>query len=137
MANKSGKPRAIHPATRDNLWNYSAEELIEARKVANNTWFARLQNGVSIYKFHNTEIIRVLPTGHIYLNNGGWHTSTTKNRMNDFAPVHIYQRDFHWYVRWKGQTFHYMGNRCILDPNGTVWIGEAGADRREIQALPE
>ena len=133
MANKSGKPRAIHPATRANLYNYALDGLIEARKVASNTWFARLKNGVSIYKFHNTEIIRIVPTGHIYLNNGGWPTATTKNRMNDFAPVHIYQRDFHWYVRWKGQTFH-INSRCILDPNGTVWVGDVG-HRRQLQAI--
>ena len=87
MANKSGRPRAIHPATRANLWNYSSDELIEARKVANNTWFARLKNGVNIYKFHDTEIIRVLPTGHIHLNHGGWQSSTTKNRMNVPQPL--------------------------------------------------
>ena len=135
MANKSGKPRAIHPATRANLYNYALDGLIEARKVASNTWFARLKNGVSIYKFHNTEIIRIVPTGHIYLNNGGWPTATTKNRMNEFANTQIYQRNWDWYVVWKGKTFQYMGSRIILDPNGTVWAGDAGAERYQLLAV--
>lgn len=32
------------------------------------------------------------------LYDGGWRTSTTKARLNQFGPIHVYQRDFDWFV---------------------------------------
>jgi len=48
-------------------------------------------------QLHNTDIIRVFPDGWV-LNSGRWQTVTTKQRLNDWGPVGISQRDFVWYV---------------------------------------
>jgi hypothetical protein len=33
------------------------------------------------------------------LNSGGWRTSTTKDRINKYSPVKVYQRKYEWYLQ--------------------------------------
>lgn len=46
-------------------------------------------SGVEIIH-HDTAIVTFHADGSMTLDNGGWHTSTTTNRMHKFTPRHIW-----------------------------------------------
>lgn len=70
----------------------------KSRKVGNNT-YAEIEydNSVSI-RLHGTTVVRFYPNGLVKLNSGGWQTSTTKDRINKYSPVKVYQKKFVWYL---------------------------------------
>tara|TARA_R110001592_G_scaffold41848_7_gene136366 strand:- start:3125 stop:3442 length:318 start_codon:yes stop_codon:yes gene_type:complete len=44
--------------------------------------------------------------GHLWISSAGWKTVTTKERLNGFPSVHIYQHKFEWYLNgqlWNGR----------------------------------
>lgn len=51
-----------------------------------------------VIQFHRTNVVTIHADGTYTLNSGGWQTSTTKERINEFSPVRIYQKSFAWYV---------------------------------------
>lgn len=53
------------------------------RKVSNNTWLIRQEDGSIALRLHATIIVTVDKAGKITLNSGGWRTPTTKGRIND------------------------------------------------------
>lgn len=68
-------------------------------------------DGVTRVVFHRTTVVR-FDSDTITLNSGGWKTVTTKRRMNQASEhygleFHVYQKDFVWYVLWKGETLEY------------------------------
>ena len=69
------------------------------RKIGNNT-YAEIEydNSVSI-RLHGTAVVRFYPNGLVKLNSGGWRTSTTKDRINKYSPVSVYQKNFEWFLR--------------------------------------
>ena len=69
------------------------------RKVGNNT-YAEIEydNSVSI-RLHGTTVVRFYPNGLVKLNSGGYHTHTTKKRINQYSPVKVYQKNFEWFLR--------------------------------------
>ena len=69
------------------------------RKVGNNT-YAEIgyDNSVSIL-LHGTCVVRFYPNGLVKLNSGGYHTHTTKKRINQYSPVKVYQKNFEWFLR--------------------------------------
>lgn len=71
----------------------------KTRKVGNNT-YAEIEydNSVSI-RLHGTSVVRFYPNGLVKLNSGGWRTSTTKDRINKYSPVSVYQKNFEWFLR--------------------------------------
>lgn len=70
----------------------------KSRKVGNNT-YAEIEydNSVSI-RLHGTAVVRFYPNGLVKLNSGGWQTSTTKDRINKYSPVKVYQKKYVWYL---------------------------------------
>ena len=60
---------------------------------------------------------------HIHLNTGGWSTTTTKRRMNQFSAqfcdnaFSVYQRNYEWFVkiRLTGEVIPFNGNTCNFD----------------------
>lgn len=83
----------------------TARNKTKGKPLKNNT---RLyQDGDDFYiVLHSTRIIAIHRDGTYTLNTRGgdgwgynsWRTVTTKQRLNEYAPVHIYQRDFTWYL---------------------------------------
>jgi hypothetical protein len=71
----------------------------KARKIGNNT-YAEIEsdNSVSV-RLHGTAVVRFYPNGLVKLNSGGWRTSTTKNRINKYSPVKVYQKKYEWYLQ--------------------------------------
>lgn len=54
-----------------------------------------------VVEYHETDIVQHLSNGEVYLNSGGWRTSTTKQRMNRCLPegFYVYQKRGVWWVR--------------------------------------
>lgn len=74
----------------------TARNHADGKPMANNTrLYARLD--CFALRLHDTDVLRIHPDGW-EINSGGWRTVTTKQRLNDFGPVGISQRDFTWYV---------------------------------------
>lgn len=70
----------------------------KSRKIGNNT-YAEIEydDSVSII-LHGTTVVRFYPNGLVKLNSGGWQTSTTKDRINKYSPVKVYQKNFQWFL---------------------------------------
>lgn len=75
------------------------------RKVANNTYCERKENGTIAIRLHSTDVITCHADGRVVYNSGGWRTVTTKDRFNSFGMggVRVYSN--------KGTWFLYVDNR--------------------------
>jgi len=83
----------------------------ESRKIANNTYLERRDDGDIALRLHRTDVLTYHPDGTVTLNSGGWQTVTTKRRMNQYLPngYRVYQHRFDWYV-WNYLAAKQNGN---------------------------
>jgi hypothetical protein len=75
------------------------------RKIGNNTWATILPDGSVAIMLHWTTVVVIHPDDSATLRSGGWKTCTTKDRINKYSPVKVYQRDFEWFLS-DGTPFH-------------------------------
>ena len=68
------------------------------RKVANNTYARIEQNGDVVFRLHSTDIVTIHPDNTATLKNGGWNSSTTKERINRYSPRKVYQKNWQWFL---------------------------------------
>ena len=55
-------------------------------------------NGTTILlKLHGNVIAQIDELGMLSITNAGWHSNTTKERLNGLPSVRISQRNFQWY----------------------------------------
>lgn len=76
-------------------------------------------DGMMEIVYHNTVVVR-FNEKIIELHTGGWRTATTKTRMNQASNVfglgfHVWQKDYEWYVSFKGQEILMEGQTLKLD----------------------
>ncbi len=69
----------------------------DRKKLGNNTYAERRGDAIAI-RLHDTDILTFNPDGSIVCTSGGWKTSTTKDRLNAFAPVRIWQKSGRWFL---------------------------------------
>ena len=70
----------------------------QERKIGNNT-YAEIEHDKSIsVRLHGTDVVRFYANGLVKLNSGGWRTHTTKQRINKYSPVGVFQKNFEWYL---------------------------------------
>jgi len=79
---------------------------------------ADMNRGSLRVTYHSTDVVVVTPKT-IRLNNGGWKTLTTKTRMNQASRQYglgfnVYQRNYNWFVDYKGKTYPFKGRTLIL-----------------------
>ncbi|KKL13496.1 hypothetical protein LCGC14_2525150 [marine sediment metagenome] len=77
-------------------------------------------DGIVNVVYHATHVVRVFPSGKIVLDTGGWRTVTTRTRMNQAANqfrlgYRVFQKDFGWFVEWKGETLPFDERTIALD----------------------
>lgn len=60
------------------------------KKIGHNTWLEWLGGGVYGVRYHQTYVVKIHPDNTYTLNSGGWHTVTTRDRINEFAPARCY-----------------------------------------------
>lgn len=71
----------------------------DRKKIANHTYLIRDGEQIHI-RYHHTNIITLLPNSHQILRSGGWHSMSTKRRLQQWAYVNFYDGwrvlDFPW-----------------------------------------
>jgi hypothetical protein len=108
--------------TKQEAFGNSAEAK-SAKIIARNTFKRVDEAGNTIIRLHKTDIIIKAPDGTITLNSGGWHTPTTKARMQPYARVR--QDRGLWYI---GKQPFFDGIK--IDAAGNV----LNAPKRDIEA---
>jgi hypothetical protein len=83
------------------------------RKVGNNTYAEILYDDTVAIRLHNTDVVKINPNGTYTLNSGGWQTVTTKDRINQYSPVKVYQRKFEWFVTINGKEYPFIDNMVV------------------------
>jgi hypothetical protein len=82
------------------------------KKLGNNTYLIRHDDYIAV-KLHNTEVVKFY-ADFVELNTGGWHTMTTKARINFYAPCQVAQKLGTWYIDgflfYDGIKIDYSGN---------------------------
>ena len=84
----------------------------EKRKIGNNTYLERRGRDIAI-RLHQTDIIRMNDEGEFIVNTGGWHSVTTKARLNEYLPIGIYQKKGTWY--WEHGDAFRDGDKITLE----------------------
>tara|TARA_R100001510_G_C7521294_1_gene116684 strand:+ start:76 stop:363 length:288 start_codon:yes stop_codon:yes gene_type:complete len=70
-----------------------------------NTQVKVFDNSVALY-LHGNMIAEYAADGALYINDGGWQSNTTKERLNGLPNVRIHQKNFQWYLNdkaWSGE----------------------------------
>lgn len=93
------------------------------------TRIRRVADDAVALRYHQTDVITWYEDGRIVLDSGGWHTSTTKQKMG-YAVVVIQTRGV-WTLRWHGVTYVYEDG-ITLYPDGRV---EGAGDTDESDKL--
>lgn len=81
--------------------NLSGVSYREAKKIAGNTLRVVYNNGDIGIIFHKTQIILIKTDGGVILDNGGYYTKTTKERINEFTNLSVSQVKGSWFVNGK------------------------------------
>lgn len=76
----------------------------KSRKIGNNTYLERLDDQTIGVKLHSTYVVQYKADGDVILSSGGWHTLTTKQRLNRYSGATVTQKNYDWFVN--GQPFH-------------------------------
>ena len=96
MAMSGGRAHAL---TRAEVKAWHGSECVKVTRAANNSWRVDLEHGGVAFVHIRTEVVRVMPGGTVILNSGGWHTMTTKGRLNRFQGLGaVYSRRGQWKV---------------------------------------
>ena len=85
----------------------------ERRKVGNNTYAEILSDGTVAVMLHSTYVVKIHPDDTYTLNSGGWQTHTTKDRINQYSPVRVYQRAYTWYVELNGKEYPFIDGMVV------------------------
>lgn len=85
----------------------------DRRKVGNNTYAEILPNGSVGILLHSTYVVKINPDNTYTLNSGGWQTLTTKDRINQYSPKRIYQRNFDWFVKINDKEYPFIDGMVV------------------------
>lgn len=90
--------------TYDRLSDFLADRTGRTVPSVRNTVVHRLPNNSIAVRYHQTNVVVAEDNGNIVLNTGGWQTSTTKARINEYTNARVYQKKGSWYLG-TGQVF--------------------------------
>ena len=110
----------------------------ESRKLQNNTYLQRRPGGDIAVRLHHTDVLTFSPSGEITLDTGGWHTVTTRDRINCYLPAPwsvgsersqtiLYRSD----GRWHWNPLAVIAESLTIMPTGEVEGGDDYAEFRE------
>lgn len=66
------------------------------RKLGHNTYLEDRGNHLAV-RYHDTDVVRYYPDDTVTYHTGGWRTYTTKDRLNRFGPIGVYQKNGEWF----------------------------------------
>lgn len=85
----------------------------DRRKIGNNTYaYIEYDGSVSI-ELHSTKVVVLYPNGLVKLQTGGWQTATTKDRINQYSPYRVQQKNHEWYVHKGEKVFPFFNGMVI------------------------
>lgn len=91
----------------------------QLQKISRNNTTNRLNPTTDMREItlHQT-IVVAFNEGIIELNSGGWHTPTTRNRMNQVSNEYglgfqVFQVKGYWFVSYKGQKIAFTDNMTL------------------------
>jgi hypothetical protein len=84
-----------------------------SRKIGNNTRGHIEYDGSVSIELHSTKVVVLYPNGLVKLQTGGWQTVTTKDRINQYSPVRVYQRNYEWFVKLNGKEYPFIENMVV------------------------
>ncbi len=87
----------------------------DERTIANNTRLVRRGEDVAL-RLHSTDVVTYLSTGGYRLNTGGWHSVTTKDRINRAlaAGWRVYSDKGVWYVYRNGRKVEQFQDGLVV-----------------------
>ena len=88
-----------------------------SKKIGHNTFVEQIDEFTIGIKYHRTYIVKMDPTGVLTVSTGGWETSTTKERLNQFLGcrnVRIFQKKGEWYIVGTNETLPYQDGMLVL-----------------------
>jgi hypothetical protein len=94
----------------------------QSKTIGNNTYLGIVDNepGAIAITLHQTRILKFYPDGSIVLNNGGWYTVTTKDRLNDaLIGACICKRSDDWVITI-GDTDYMYENGMTIKADGST-----------------
>lgn len=101
MSGRSARHCGTYPNDWSAFMTYARAQELTARRgfrrLHRNTTLERRGDAFAIC-LHQTDVVTIRSDGTYVLRNGGWQTTTTKRRINQYSPARIYQKDFVWYV---------------------------------------
>ena len=83
------------------------------RKVGNNTYAEILHDNSVGIMLHSTYVVKIHPDNTYTLQTGGWQTLTTKDRINQYSPVRVYQRKYEWFVKINNKEYPFMEGMVV------------------------
>lgn len=86
-----------YPQTKTQILAGCKKPVVSAKKVANNTFRVTYEDGTSAIRFHDTDVV-IFDGKKTILTSGGFHSKTTKERINDFSGLRMNQMNGLWYV---------------------------------------
>lgn len=97
------------------------------RKLDYRTYLERRSNDSIAVRFWETDVVTYFADGTIALNSGGWRTPTTKSRINEYAPVNVWQEKGVWYIGagWKERSYIFQDNVLIHADGKIEGCGQA------------
>lgn len=74
-----------------------ARDKTAGKLIGNNTRIVQRGDAYAV-RLHSTDIVLIYPDGSYTLHTGGWRTVTTKQRINEYAPVSVYSVRGQWHI---------------------------------------
>ena len=71
-----------------------------------------MPNGALVHFYHQSPIA-IEQNGKIRLDNCGYETSTTKERINRYSPFRVFQKDFIWYIDINGEKKEFKNGMVV------------------------
>ncbi len=87
----------------------------ERKKIANNTYAVRLDDGAIAIRLHQTNIVTFYPSGDFKLDNGGYETNVTLARINEYIPqgYKVMRVKGRWFLRTHSKTVVFENNMVV------------------------
>jgi len=91
------------------------------KKVANNTYLVRRENGDIVLILHESPILTAT-NGSLVLDSCGWQTLTTKERINRYLPTGwtLYSENRIWYLEDPQKARYAFADGITIEPDGSV-----------------